>query len=371
MTLGERIQKYRKMKGLSQEELGKLLHVSRQTISKWESNQSSPDIQSCKAMADVFGISLEELLNERKKEIKNEKEKTKMDKSTNHRNMIIIFGIVIFVAFIMESYVAVRMSERMDALEEANSSLQQQVNDFYDYQNKEPINLDTNSICSYFSGFISDIKNDSYNINIDLILKNYQDNTTAQVIFKTDKDTYTLSLNKEEDHFKGTINLPIQTLQSAQLISQTNGETNSETLDADINFENYLDEDASGGFMLESYDNRKKKGNFTLSFSGNKTKKDEIYLWDKEYNFKRKTEYHDVKGTIYINGEKKKTIVLDQINNDKEYIEFEKKYTCKNLEKEDTIMIEYTYTNEMGIKKKKEDTVQLKKNWQGYYLAWQ
>ena len=34
MTLGERIQKYRKMKGLSQEELGKLPHISRQTISK-------------------------------------------------------------------------------------------------------------------------------------------------------------------------------------------------------------------------------------------------------------------------------------------------------------------------------------------------
>jgi len=66
MTLGERIQKYRKMKGLSQE-LGKLLHISRQTISKWESNLSSPDIQSCKAMADVFGISLEELLDESKK----------------------------------------------------------------------------------------------------------------------------------------------------------------------------------------------------------------------------------------------------------------------------------------------------------------
>lgn len=59
MTLGERIQKYRKMKGLP--------HISRQTISKWESNLSSPDIQSCKAMADVFGISLEELLDESKK----------------------------------------------------------------------------------------------------------------------------------------------------------------------------------------------------------------------------------------------------------------------------------------------------------------
>lgn len=311
------------MKGLSQEELGKLPHISRQTISKWESNQSSPDIQSCKAMADVFGISLEELLDESKK--------IKTDQSTNHRNMIIIFGIVIFVVIIMESYVAVKMSERIDALEEANSSLQQQINDFYGDQ---PISLDTNSICSYFSGYISDIKKDSYNINIDLILKNYQDNTIAQVIFKTDKDTYTLSLNKEEDHFNGTINLPIQTLQSAQLISQTNGETNFGMLDADINFENYLDEDASGGIMLESYNEKKNKGDFTLSFSGNKTKKDEIYLWDKEY------------------------------------IEFEKEYTCKNIKKEDTVVVEYTYTNEMEIKKKQEVTAQLKKNWQGYYLAW-
>lgn len=128
-------------------------------------------------------------------------------------------------------------------------------------------------------------------------------------------------------------------------------------IDIDVNFENYLDEDASGGIMLESYNEKKNKGDFTLSFSGNKTKKDEIYLWDKEYNFKRNTEYHDVKGTIYI-------------NSDKEYIEFEKAYTCKNIKKEDTVMVEYTYTNEMEIKKKQEVTAQLKKNWQGYYLAW-
>lgn len=209
--------------------------------------------------------------------------------------MIIIFGIVIFVVIIMESYVAVKMSERIDALEEANSSLQQQINDFYGDQ---LISLDTNSICSYFSGYISDIKKDSYNINIDSILKNYQDNTTAQVIF------------------------------------QTNGETNSEVLDIDENFENCLDEDASGGIMLESYNEKKNKGDFTLSFSGNKIKKDEIYLWDKEY------------------------------------IEFEKAYTCKNIKKEDTVMVEYTYTNEMGIKKKQEVTAQLKKNCQGYYLVW-
>ena len=112
--------------------------------------------------------------------------------------MIIIFGIVIFLAFIMESYVAVKMSERMDALEEANSSLQQQINDFYGDQ---PISLDTNSICSYFSGYISDIKKDSYNINVDLILKNYQDNTTAQVIFDAWKSSPNHYANMVNDEF--------------------------------------------------------------------------------------------------------------------------------------------------------------------------
>ena len=42
----------------------------------------------------------------------------------------------------------------------------------------------------------------------------------------------------------------------------------------------------------------------------------------------------------------------------------------ENYLDEDTVMVEYTYTNEMGIKKKQEVTAQLKKNCQGYYLAW-
>ena len=67
MNLGNSLFHARKKSGLSQEEVAEKIGVSRQTISKWESNQSSPDIQSCKAMADVFGISLEELLYERKK----------------------------------------------------------------------------------------------------------------------------------------------------------------------------------------------------------------------------------------------------------------------------------------------------------------
>ena len=57
MGLNKNIYNLRKERGFSQEYMAEKINVSRQTISKWESNQSSPDIQSCKAMADVFGIS--------------------------------------------------------------------------------------------------------------------------------------------------------------------------------------------------------------------------------------------------------------------------------------------------------------------------
>lgn len=61
MTLGERIAQYRKALGLSQEALGERLGVSRQAVSKWETNAAAPDMENLMALAREFGISLAEL----------------------------------------------------------------------------------------------------------------------------------------------------------------------------------------------------------------------------------------------------------------------------------------------------------------------
>ncbi len=53
----------RKMRGLSQEELAEKIGVTRQTLSKYETGESLPDIEKCKAIADVFEISIDELIN--------------------------------------------------------------------------------------------------------------------------------------------------------------------------------------------------------------------------------------------------------------------------------------------------------------------
>jgi transcriptional regulator with XRE-family HTH domain len=52
----------RKQKGLSQEELANRLNVSRQTISKWEVGDSTPDMENLIAISDLFEISLDELV---------------------------------------------------------------------------------------------------------------------------------------------------------------------------------------------------------------------------------------------------------------------------------------------------------------------
>ncbi len=67
MTIGDKIQFYRKELGLSQEELAQKLLVSRQTISLWEKGQTSPTIDNLIRLKEILGVSVDEIL-----EIKND-----------------------------------------------------------------------------------------------------------------------------------------------------------------------------------------------------------------------------------------------------------------------------------------------------------
>ena len=58
-----RLMQYRKKAGLSQEELADKLGVSRQAVSKWECAESSPDTDNLIALAKIYNISLDELIN--------------------------------------------------------------------------------------------------------------------------------------------------------------------------------------------------------------------------------------------------------------------------------------------------------------------
>ena len=62
-TLGKRIVHHRKRLGLTQDQLAEKLGVTAQAVSKWENDQSCPDIATLPKLAQIFGITVDELLD--------------------------------------------------------------------------------------------------------------------------------------------------------------------------------------------------------------------------------------------------------------------------------------------------------------------
>lgn len=87
MNLGQSLQQARKNKGLSQEEVANKLGITRQTISKWELAETTPDIYQAKKLAIIYDLSLDQLIEfdydlEQIKEViakSDEKQDTKID----------------------------------------------------------------------------------------------------------------------------------------------------------------------------------------------------------------------------------------------------------------------------------------------------
>lgn len=64
MKIGYQINQLRKLSGMTQEQLAEKLHVSRQTISRWEAGATMPDLESVVSISRIFHVSLEDLLKE-------------------------------------------------------------------------------------------------------------------------------------------------------------------------------------------------------------------------------------------------------------------------------------------------------------------
>ena len=68
MNLGDKILQLRKKNGLSQEQLGEKVDVTRQTISNWELGETTPNPEQLKKMSKAFNVSIDEILDNDSKE---------------------------------------------------------------------------------------------------------------------------------------------------------------------------------------------------------------------------------------------------------------------------------------------------------------
>lgn len=64
MKFNEKLIKLRKAAGFSQEELGNRLNVARQTVSKWELGETTPEMDKLEELSNIFGISIDELVKD-------------------------------------------------------------------------------------------------------------------------------------------------------------------------------------------------------------------------------------------------------------------------------------------------------------------
>ncbi len=95
MSISEKIYNLRKNKNMSQEELANVLKVSRQTISKWETGESTPDFDKIVPLCDFFGITTDELLKGDNRTLEKEVYKT------HKKNRALTFSLCIALITIM------------------------------------------------------------------------------------------------------------------------------------------------------------------------------------------------------------------------------------------------------------------------------
>ena len=118
MEIGNKINQLRKLSGMTQEQLAEKLNVSRQTISKWESDSTSPDLESIVKISRIFHVSLDDLLKEGEAGVENKTDEQitledlmKINLHNRKMTLLLISGLIfIMVSILNFAYVVALQS---------------------------------------------------------------------------------------------------------------------------------------------------------------------------------------------------------------------------------------------------------------------
>lgn len=166
MNFNEKLVKLRKQKGLSQEELGYKLNVTRQTVSKWELGETTPEMNKLVELSKIFGVSLDELTSETESnnEVDKIEDKPINDRPQNNSTLKVILLIVAICVIVGGIFYAVIVSKVFSfgkgifdkANEDANEAksiinraidaADKQINEMNDEENSEVIDKVFNMI---------------------------------------------------------------------------------------------------------------------------------------------------------------------------------------------------------------------------------
>jgi len=183
MNFNEKLQNLRKEKGLSQEDLGEKLGVTRQTVSKWELGSTSPKLDDLKKISELFNVSLDELSGiikekEISKDVKNNKKHSIIKKIIA---LILVVIVAIFIGIILYRYFAFKTF--YERYEQINSNVNLQY-DLY-YSKYYPYD---NEVTDVFNVVVEEGKVSIYdflNSTIKIETYDYDDDNNLTVVHET------------------------------------------------------------------------------------------------------------------------------------------------------------------------------------------
>lgn len=360
MSLGKRIQSYRKQRGLSQEQLASLLNVSRQALSKWEQDINVPNVEKIIEVAKKLDVSINELLGiedetnseyAKLESILNQLVLTQNNEIKRNKHYLMIGSIIAMIVILAGGVVLWGFYTNIIGLRNSNSYLNRQFTEINNQlstisgsistQIQEQLQIQ-DSLLSSFDYKIEKIDFDSkiMLVNFDLVFKEYDDNNNVTITFNyehNEQQNYPLTL--ENGHFKMSENLPIDNILSATVTIQ------SDTIKSQV-----IKDPASHiieSLMIEQYysygyEKIDGKYNFTFDFNADNYESD----LDEEDISKWKKDNRIVKATVVyrIDAQEKKAKV--KISNQNE-LSF--KIPEDNLKKGNSLDLEITYEDKLEI----------------------
>ena len=230
MTIGEKIYTLRTKNGMTQEQLAEKMGVSRQAISKWESDVSVPELGKLKSLANLFRVTLDELMGQEPveetvvKEIEERPKKTNKNKILNIIQMGQAVAIILLgIALIVQAAMIGELKGNISYLMSENARLASLIT--YTPTETEVYTFEE---LNFELGEINE-ENKTIMFSVSCIPKEFSKTTKITLAMEaTDGEVYNMELQGENGVFKGEMEMPICTNERTLFIIEDEGVKNVE-----------------------------------------------------------------------------------------------------------------------------------------------
>lgn len=200
MKLSEKIIKLRKERGLSQEEFGNEINVSRQAVSKWENEETKPDIDKIQEIVRKFDVPYEYLLNDEIDNLENINKSSKINMKKLANQIILKIILILFLIYLLfciyKFIVFYRFYLIANSFSEENYSMNCNFLNSSEFKDNFKANWHTEKVGNQIKETASSINLEKNNY-IDSEYEYYD----ITFIDKDEKTSYNLSYDKDQDKY--------------------------------------------------------------------------------------------------------------------------------------------------------------------------